>query len=726
MKKPNFSKSDSDLANFLGAMEASHPLRALLQLQLGSDSYAVLHLPYILASLTPESLVPSPHTSKWMARINSLLHSKAIDARWAGLCIAHKSSVLSKSMMIESAQSWIGIALPILSKKESTPIISASVRLLRVIFTAATDVPEFQRQVATPNVAKFTAALIPLADKSIDVELKTLILSTLSLIIPLYPTLHRTSHSALSALCLGYLNGNPFKPPNKALTSAASRLYAILHFTGGKVGAASLWRKAVDETLAFGWTSFLCVRSTFLIKGRLPTIPTGAATEEPLLSIPLNIERLKLSIVVLCDLLTTTTHRPVQVPLGPLTKFALALLSCTTDDRIDQHIDPGIRAMEAAVTPQIWKSACDLITCLVNCVGHHLSSSLPQIATCIVFHLEQRLASSERLPFLKTLQVVLTKCHPLHSTLVVTRLARAILPLISIVLAKQADVQDADNDMPGRSKKSKKRAREYEGDEVFKISREVVCSNLEDGNGLFTAFEVMRLVLFNPNLSPVVQSISCRVTLSVLLTLRQMAPASLSPDPKVHPLLLQLVQKLSTELGAGSTSGMSKSLSLIVGSSVGNTHIYRDLEVLLHPRLPPLVRSLPFVESLSLCRAEESQEEIDTRQSLGLVAFEGDASVPDVDMVELPLLLAPSLPKTGTLIPVATEIPATSLPPQPPQKLPQASQPIPQDSEAPAFSSQPPKASDEATAHIDLPIFVEEEKNEEMPAIDLGSDSDSD
>jgi hypothetical protein len=151
-----------------------------------------------------------------------------------------------------------------------------------VIFSAAADVPEFQRQVATPNVLKFTTALIPLAEKHVDTELKVsthfiihafidvaqiLALSTLALIIPLYPTLHRASHSALSALCLGFLNGNPFKPPNVALTRTASRLYMVLHFTGGKVGAANLWRKSVDDTLAFGWTSFLSVRSTFLVDG---------------------------------------------------------------------------------------------------------------------------------------------------------------------------------------------------------------------------------------------------------------------------------------------------------------------------------------------------------------------------------------------------------------------------------------------------------------------------
>lgn len=108
----------------LNSMDAGHPLKTLLQLQLGSDSYAVLHLPHILTSLTAESLAPSPHSSKWTARINSLLHSKTADARWAGLCIAQRTSVLSKSTMIECAQGWIGMALPVLSVREFITIVA--------------------------------------------------------------------------------------------------------------------------------------------------------------------------------------------------------------------------------------------------------------------------------------------------------------------------------------------------------------------------------------------------------------------------------------------------------------------------------------------------------------------------------------------------------------------------------------------------------------------------
>lgn len=94
-----------------------------------------------------------------------------------------------------------------------------------------------------------------------------LALSTLAQLIPLFPTLHRASYAALSSLSLSFLNGRAYCPTDGALLESASRLFAILHFTGGKVGAANLWRKSVDETLVFGWNAFIALRSTFPNEG---------------------------------------------------------------------------------------------------------------------------------------------------------------------------------------------------------------------------------------------------------------------------------------------------------------------------------------------------------------------------------------------------------------------------------------------------------------------------
>lgn len=155
------------------------------------------------------------------------------------------------------------------------------------------------------------------------------------------------------------------------------------------------------------------------------------------------------------------------------------------------------------------------------------------------------------------------------------------------------------------------------------------------------------------------------------------------------------------------------------------------MEVLLHPRLPPLVRSLPGVESLSLFRAEESQEETDTRQSLGLVLSGMDSSIPDIVMVDPSAAPAPQKTNKSASVPASLEMPAPSLPPQAlTQKPQQTSQPPPRDPEtrnAPVSSPPPIKAIYDAPVQTSMPIAVEEEeRNEEMPAIDLGSDSDSD
>lgn len=62
--------------------------------------------------------------------------------------------------------------------------------------------------------------------------------------------------------------------------------------------------------------------------------------------------------------------------------------------------------------------------------------------------------------------------------------------------------------------------------------------------------------------------------------------------------------------------------------------VTRELELLIHPRAPPLVRSLPHVETLSLYRAEESQEEQETRQALhiGIPGELATAASDDVTM----------------------------------------------------------------------------------------------
>ena len=205
---------------------------------------------------------------------------------------------------------------------------------------------------------------------------------------------------------------------------------------------------------------------------------------------------------------------------------------------------------------------------------------------------------------------------------------------------------------------------------------------------------------------------------------------------------------------------------------------------MLHPRVPPLVRALPHVESLSLFRAEEGSEEKETRRGAGLVTLE---EIRETETAQTPVSITPEpIPSTIALSqpsqiaqtpsslytlgdPVAashatsrvvglgtgpsaassvffdtsgptgeeptvipTHVTKPPFPPPPPatSSLPAPSDPLPPSSTiAPAISV--PQVSSIAVAEPKaipalVQMNVEEDEDEPMPGIDLGSDSDED
>lgn len=50
--------------------------------------------------------------------------------------------------------------------------MKAALRLLRVIFTTATELSEFQRQVTVPSVVKFTQAVLAFSENQTDTDMK--------------------------------------------------------------------------------------------------------------------------------------------------------------------------------------------------------------------------------------------------------------------------------------------------------------------------------------------------------------------------------------------------------------------------------------------------------------------------------------------------------------------------------------------------------------------------
>ena len=102
-------------------------LESIVQLQLATEATSVFHLPTVLESLTEGHFQSSPHSSagrtKWIARVNSLLHSKEPAGRWAGACLARRTAAVSKEILLECASGWIAAALPWFSVRTPYPRI---------------------------------------------------------------------------------------------------------------------------------------------------------------------------------------------------------------------------------------------------------------------------------------------------------------------------------------------------------------------------------------------------------------------------------------------------------------------------------------------------------------------------------------------------------------------------------------------------------------------------
>jgi len=218
-------------------------------------------------------------------------------------------------------------------------------------------------------------------------------------------------------------------------------------------------------------------------------------------------------------------------------------------------------------------------------------------------------------------------------------------------------------------------------------------------------------------------------------------PATLSPYPQMYDSLLSKIREIAIELGSGTTSAMSKSLGLVLDATL-STNVDQDLmrkvDILIHPRLPPLIRPLPNVDSLTLFRSEESTEEVEAREDLGLSNLSTQlppSPTADVLMAKASERALSPLPSAGSSIVTSTYVAANVAPPVVPHKT-RSDPVIPPTVTSTLISVKPtPSYSLETEAtkptgainHVDSALsgmVDDDDDDEEMPSINIDSDSD--
>jgi hypothetical protein len=92
-----------------------------------------------------------------------------------------------------------------------------------------------------------------------------------------------------------------------------------------------------------------------------------------------------------------------------------------------------------------------------------------------------------RLTFLSAAHTILSRGLSSHDALVLARLAKTVLPLVTILLGDQTEVPREEG--ATSSRKGKKRARAYEGDELLKTGRDIICHTVVEGQTILAAVQ---------------------------------------------------------------------------------------------------------------------------------------------------------------------------------------------------------------------------------------------
>jgi hypothetical protein len=193
---------------------------------------------------------------------------------------------------------------------------------------------------------------------------------------------------------------------------------------------------------------------------------------------------------------------------------------------------------------------------------------------------------NRRVEFLQALVSLLKNVHTIHFPLILNRIAKVLLSTLSVLLPTQSDIRTGPvSDMSSKGRKGRKRAYDYEGDEIFKFTTNATCSNPSrdamilatlDGTSLIspslcddpftspTAGLALRLVLPNPCLPPATHSLISRVLLSLNIWLPSLDPIRLSNDLSLHAQILRRIQGASIDLSADARCAMSRNLGLVM------------------------------------------------------------------------------------------------------------------------------------------------------------------
>ncbi|KAI8878058.1 hypothetical protein K501DRAFT_36477 [Backusella circina FSU 941] len=307
---------------------------------------------------------------KWTVRLNALLQSKTLAARWSGITLVRVTCEQSPSLLIANAKTWTAQLLGFLAKAEPVVIHQETIKTLCYLFTYTSDKPELQREIANPNLQRYNQLLLSLGRNQ---PLLPDVLDALTANIKSFPSTARHIADQTLQLCLSCLDGTR-DIEKDTITKSNTCLIALYSIKAGN--NSDQWKECVLRLIS---SIHQCLNRLFdtvdeeYQQSELPQpYPFSAVSVDYIQAFPILLSRIQLLQNCISHFLTTPTSIVVNVPVVHLVDLMCRIYSVFEGSLMRDYKEKNEFFTLMMCLPALHLSTSKMFSSLLYCSGQEM------------------------------------------------------------------------------------------------------------------------------------------------------------------------------------------------------------------------------------------------------------------------------------------------------------------------------------------------------------------
>ncbi|OMH84926.1 Pre-rRNA-processing protein rix1 [Zancudomyces culisetae] len=543
---------------------------------------------------------------KWTSKMVALVLSKNDDCKLAGTMLMKQTIEQSSTLLATTFEKWTFHLLAMLTKSESQRVQEAAIMTIKCMLEFSKRSTSISNDVVVGVVEKYNVQLVKLLSpqrKLFGIICDTLIWSAKS-----YPTTIKNNGDKCVKACLEYLDGK-FTVSRPELVKTASETVASLVSTyTGKKSSADTWEECIEKTI--NSITDTLNKLFFSIYGNekkhrinFDKFEMKECSDDYVVKIPQMLDRCVALAQLLVALLTTETQDAVVVPVERILHLVDKIIGVTSSSKKHQLAESQEYLLLQANLSQLYYVAVRIISSLVVSTENYLLPYLKHVTlACVKLNL---LANRGELALVEIYSYnVITLLCEYHGYGAACYLDESFYLRLVKKISLNFDASDVhgQNSLSATAEqtKSKSTKRQRSQKKGTEINTNATAKRLTWSDAHYSTLMLLKTLLLK---APDVLSVQLRLRFEhiVISTLLISESCELVCTSNLHSksiilyyeCLLALVQRPRSNKPSVVPHALrlfTKGLNIPQAKSIC-TEGLTICELLLHPRLPPLIHN---------------------------------------------------------------------------------------------------------------------------------------